>query len=687
MSTDAMKNTSEDQIIDTFTQNEPLFRALIENTSDVIILCNIEGHIMYANSSIERLLGYAPDEICTLHSCELVHPDDRSSTREQFVALLEQPAESVTIQYRMRHKNGFWCWVEGTWKNLLADPAIQALVINIHDIADRKQAEEHQRLLNTISQMLVSSLDHDMALREIVSLLVPSLADYCRIAIIDDQQQISAIVANHIEPEKIALVRELYEQYKDLISSTFGLPTILKSGKPELISNVTSEIIAPVEQDNPTVGTIVRALGLQSYMGVPLLVRGKVIGAITFSSVQPHRYYTQDDLVFVQEIARRVALTLDHIRLYGNLQKELTERKRTEEALRLREEEHYRLGAIVESSNDAIVGKTLQGIITSWNQAAERLFGYPAQEAIGQHITLIIPTHLYSEEEEIIHKLRQGIHIKHFETVRRRKDGTYVEVSLSISPIKDSSGKIIGASKIARDITEQKELERRKDEFISMASHELKTPVTSIKGFTQLLLRRFQQRDDREALHFLSRMDAQLNKLVKLINDLLDISRMQTGQLEYRQEPFELDVLAQEVIENMRGMTQTHSLILENSEPVCVFGDRDRIGQILINLLTNAIKYSPHADKVLVQVGADGKNAVVRVQDFGIGIAPAYQKKIFERFYQVGEPEVKTYPGLGIGLYISKQIVERHHGRIEVQSRKGEGATFSVILPLLHEEK
>jgi PAS domain S-box-containing protein len=496
MSTDATKSTAETQIINTFTQNEPLFRALIENTSDIIVLCNAEGRITYANSSIERLFGYAPDEICILNQCELVHPEDRSSLREQFATLLEQPGESVTIQYRVRHKNGSWCWVEGTWKNLLTDPAIQALLINIHDIADRKQ---------------------------------------------------------------------------------------------------------------------------------------------------------------------------------------------TEEALRLREEEHYRLGAIVESSNDAIVGKTLQGIITSWNQAAERLFGYTPQEAIGQHITLIIPTQLYSEEEEIISKLRQGIHIKHFETVRRRKDGTHVEVSLSISPIKDSSGKIIGASKIARDITEQKELERRKDEFISMASHELKTPVTSIKGFTQLLLRRFQQRDDKEALHFLSRMDAQLNKLVKLINDLLDISRMQTGQLEYRLAPFELDVLAQDVIENMRGMTQTHSLILENSEQVCVFGDRDRIGQVLINLLTNAIKYSPHADKVLVQVGANGKNAVVRVQDFGIGIAPAYQKKIFERFYQVSEPEVKTYPGLGIGLYISKQIVERHNGRIEVQSRKGEGTTFSVILPLLHE--
>ncbi len=362
----------------------------------------------------------------------------------------------------------------------------------------------------------------------------------------------------------------------------------------------------------------------------------------------------------------------------NSLEVEIAERKRAQE-------ERYLLAAIVESSVDAIVGKTLDGMITSWNTAAEHLFGYTAQEAIGQHITLIIPPELHQEEEEIIQKLRQGIRIEHFETVRRRKDGTNVDVSLSISPIRDSAGNIIGAAKIARDITERLELERRKDEFISMASHELKTPVTSIKGFTQLLHRRFQQRDDQESLRFLARMDAQLNKLTQLISDLLDISKMQTGQLEYREEPFELDALVQEIVENVQGTTQKHRLVLENPARVRVYGDRDRIGQVLINLLNNAIKYSPQVDRVLVQVVPEGTHVVVRVQDFGMGIAEAYQDKIFERFYQVSEPEMKTYPGLGIGLYISREIIKRYRGRIWVESCKGEGSTFSFSLPALED--
>jgi signal transduction histidine kinase len=304
---------------------------------------------------------------------------------------------------------------------------------------------------------------------------------------------------------------------------------------------------------------------------------------------------------------------------------------------------------------------------------------------MGKPITIIIPPTLYQEEEDIIKKLRQGIGIQHYETVRLRKDGTLFDVSLSISPIKDSAGRVIGAAKIARDISERKELDQRKDEFISMASHELKTPITALKGFTQLLHRRFKRRNDEESLHLLARIDTQLNKLTTLISDLLDISKMQTGQLEYRMEVFDLDVLAQEIVESVQGTTQTHGLLLEKTAGIHIFGDRDRIGQVLINLLTNAIKYSPDADRVIMKVAIDGENALVSVQDFGIGIAKVYQEKIFERFYQVSESEEKSSPGLGIGLYIVRQIIKRHQGHLRVQSRKGEGSIFSFSVPLVHE--
>ena len=258
---------------------------------------------------------------------------------------------------------------------------------------------------------------------------------------------------------------------------------------------------------------------------------------------------------------------------------------------------------------------------------------------------------------------------------------------------KDAAGKIIGASAIARDISEQKRLQtesyeqqQRKDEFISMASHELKTPVTSLKGFTNVLQRRLTQQGDEQTLHYLSRMDFQLYKLTKIINDLLDVSKMQSGQLSFQKEPFELDSLIQETVEDVQAATLSHHFLIEGKTGIQILGDKDRLEQVFINLLTNAVKYSPQADKVLVSLLCTQKEAIVSVKDFGIGIDESYHHKIFERFYQFTDPEEKTYPGLGMGLYISKEIVDRHQGRMWVESRKGEGASFYVALPILQED-
>ncbi len=259
------------------------------------------------------------------------------------------------------------------------------------------------------------------------------------------------------------------------------------------------------------------------------------------------------------------------------------------------------------------------------------------------------------------------------------KVGNVIPIIIAVTRIGQSET-CIG---FALDISERKEFDKRKDEFISMASHELKTPVTSLKGFLSLLQRRLSPQAQEKELYYLTRMDSQINKLIKLINDLLDLSKMQTGKLAYREERFALHSLLQEIMENVQETTQTHRLQLEGEAQVEVFGDCDRIGQVLINLFNNAIKYSPHADTVLVHVAKDEKHVHISVQDFGIGIAQEHQNKIFERFYQVTDPEEKTYPGLGIGLYISHEIVKRHNGQMWVESEKGKGTTFHVTLPLI----
>ena len=357
------------------------------------------------------------------------------------------------------------------------------------------------------------------------------------------------------------------------------------------------------------------------------------------------------------------------------INRDITEQKEAERVRR-------RLAAIVESSNDAIVGLTLMGIISSWNEAAERMYGYSEQEAIGKHITLTIPRELQQEEEEILEKLRQGNRIQHYETVRLRKDGRLIDVSLSISPIRDRTGTIIGAAKIARDITERKEFERRKDEFIAMASHELKTPLTSLNGFLQLLDRHMGKRQDEQGIGIMNRVKREVNRLIKLVADLLDISKIQTGQLDYQEEFFNLDALVEEIVEMLQAGTASHRIWVEGQTCALVFGDKGRIGQALMNLLTNAIKYSSQGSSVIVRLSADEENATVSVQDFGDGIAKEYQQKIFERYYQISDSGIQPFAGLGIGLYLANEIIKRHGGSIWVESTQGEGSIFSFTLPV-----
>jgi PAS domain S-box-containing protein len=354
--------------------------------------------------------------------------------------------------------------------------------------------------------------------------------------------------------------------------------------------------------------------------------------------------------------------------------RDITDRKDAEEKL-------ARYAAIVTSSDDAIVSKTLNGTITSWNDAAERMFGYTAEEAIGQPITLIIPPELHQEEVEIIGKLRRGIPIQHYETVRQRKDGTRVNVSLSISPVKDSGGNVIGAAKIARDISDRLELERRKDEFISIASHELKTPITTLKGFIQLLLRKFERQGMPEAVPTLKKMEAQVDRLTRLIDELLDASKIHAGRLDYEVESVDLVALLRETMELLQATSPTHTLIVSGAREAWIMGDKDRLGQVLTNLITNAIKYSPQANKVELSITASNKTVTLRVRDYGIGISKEHQRDIFDRFYRVPDG-LQVSSGLGMGLYITHEIVKRHGGEITVESEDGKGSTFVVSLPV-----
>lgn len=231
------------------------------------------------------------------------------------------------------------------------------------------------------------------------------------------------------------------------------------------------------------------------------------------------------------------------------------------------------------------------------------------------------------------------------------------------------------------EITALKKLEQQKDEFLAVASHELKTPVTSIKAYAQVLQKLFKKKGDMQSFELITKMDAQINRLITLIADLLDVSKMQAGKLQLRLTNFDFAELVTEVVDEIQRTTIHHTIHTTLPERKMVYGDRDRIGQVITNLLTNAVKYSPHADSIVVKTHVDQETISLSVQDFGLGIPKEKQAKVFEQFYRVEGRKENIYPGLGLGLYISSEIIHRHGGTIGVESVEGKGSTFYFTLP------
>jgi len=234
---------------------------------------------------------------------------------------------------------------------------------------------------------------------------------------------------------------------------------------------------------------------------------------------------------------------------------------------------------------------------------------------------------------------------------------------------------------LAATVAERHALEQRKDEFISLASHELRTPLACMLGYTQLLQSKFAGSDHSSALRTLAIIETQAEKLSRLIADLLDLSKIKAGKLTFREESVDVDALVRQVAEQLQQSSTQHQISIEGSAPGTIIGDRERLGQVLNNLLTNAMKYSPQAEQIIVHLSSTDEGLTVSVQDFGIGIPTTEQEKVFERFYRAPGEQMRTAGGLGIGLFIAHQIIEHYKGKLWVESVEGQGATFSFSLP------
>ncbi|HUS03110.1 MAG TPA: PAS domain-containing protein [Chitinophagaceae bacterium] len=471
--------------------SENLFRTLIEKSSDAIQLVSAEGNILYTSGSIKNVLGYTPEELEGLGIAPFLHPEDIDYFMKNFQEFIKDPGGQIVLNYRVKHKDGSWAWLETIGVNHLQTPNINALVGNFRNITDRKNAEEklkenEARLKLALEAGEIGVWDWD-------------------------------VVSN-----KIKWTDKVYE-------------------------------IHEVEKNS---------------------FDGEFVNYV--SRVHPE------------------------------------DKERFEEAVQsaLQDKTHYNI---------------------------------------------------------------------EFRIITAKGRTKWVSTSATVFYENDKPVRMLGATK---DITKRKELERQKDEFLAIASHELKTPVTSLKAYGQVLQMVFEQKGDSSSVASLQKMDSQINKLTSLISALLDTTKIQSGKLIMHEEEYDFNELLNEIIDELQLTTSQHTIIKNLDTSKKVYGDKERIGQVLTNLITNAIKYSPGSDKIIIKTEAGNESILFCVQDFGVGISKDKQARVFEQFFRVSGENENTFPGLGLGLYISSEIIKRQNGKIWVTSSEGNGSEFCFTIPL-----
>ncbi|HYZ19730.1 MAG TPA: ATP-binding protein [Gaiellaceae bacterium] len=396
----------------------------------------------------------------------------------------------------------------------------------------------------------------------------------------------------------------------------------------------------------------------------------------------------------------------------ADLERALAERREAQESV-------HQLAAIVEASDDAITRTERDGTVVTWNPGAERLFGYSAREIVGRPLAILVPQNRMHELGSVAKRINEGEGVEDHETRGLRKDGTEVDVSLTVSPILDEAGIVTGAAVIARDVTHLKrqqwqleallakervaraeaedaqralheqnerlrELDRLKDEFISLVSHELRTPLTSIHGYLELLLDGGAGDLSAEQERFLTVVERNSKRLMQLVGDLLFMAQVEAGKLALDLDEVDLGEIVGECLEAAKPIADDRriELVADIAETPSMLGDRSRLGQVLDNLISNALKFTPSSGRVSVRMSLDDGDAVVEVADTGVGIPSAEQDRLFERFFRSSTATEQAIPGTGLGLTIAKTIVERHEGSISIESAEGDGTTVRVRLPV-----
>ena len=643
---------------------EARFRALIQGSNDIVAMLAPSGAMMYVSPAVEATIGYRPADIAGKNVFDFIHPDDFPLAQEAFQNTLSVPGMAIPLQLRLRGPNGEFHWVEILANNLVNDPDLRAVVINARDISERRELERRSALQSSVTAVLADAQTLSEAMSRLLSAIGEQMNyDLGEVWVVDNETGNLALI-EHWHSSAISEVNAREFSVGFRLGPGQGLPgTVWQASDVVLIPELRKA------------GSFLRtakslALGLSSGFGIPIPFGDETIAVMNFSSRVP--YVPDEGMV---RIFRALASQI------GNFMG----RKRAEESAdRLRRQTQL----ILESAGEGIIGIDARYRITFANAAGERMLGYEPGELFGRdvfnvlHPTRTDGTPLPQNETPIFAALVEGSSRSQAEGTFWRKDGSSFPVQYVGAPIRGGTA-IAGAVITFQDVTQRREVERLKNEFISVVSHELRTPLTSIRGALGLLAGGKVGAVPEKAQRMLDIAVANTDRLVRLINDILDIERIDSGRAGMQKREADIGDLMSQAVDVMRAMAEKNGVALE-LRPVKaqVTVDSDRLIQTFTNLISNAIKFSPPGGTVTLQGQVVDDKLQLQVNDQGRGIPKDKLESIFERFQQVDASDSREKGGTGLGLAICRTIIMQHGGKIWAESMPGKGSTFHIELPM-----
>jgi signal transduction histidine kinase len=523
------------------------------------------------------------------------------------------------------------------------------------DIDDRKSAEEAQRFLVEAGMTLGSSLDYRTTLAALAKMAVPRIADWARVDIVEGGK-LRTLAVEHVDERKLELALELAKRYPEDPDAPQGPPLVLRTGKSELVAEISEERLSELAVDDLHF-ELVRELGFQSYMSVPLVTRGRTLGVMSFVAAESGRRYGPADLALAEDLARRAASAIENAQLYRQV------------------EERAQAARVLETVGDGVLLVDAEGVVRLWNRAAEVITRVPRSHALGRRAEELLPGWQDLATRVPVAGMPGPATATTLPVELDRE-----ERWLSISGVGFDEGTVYAF----HDVTEERALEQIRQDLVSTVSHELRTPLAAIYGSALTLTRQDLELEESMHMKLLDIIVEESSRLADIVNDLLLASQLDAGRLQTNPEPCDALALAATVLDAAR----THlpegtrvSLAPGREDVPRVVADEGQLRQVLTNLIDNAVKYSPDGGEVSVRLEPVGKYVRFTVADEGLGIPPAEQSRIFEKFYRLDPDMTGGIGGTGLGLYISRELVRRVHGRIWVEPGEGRGSVFHVEIP------